>query len=140
MSTLSDPSLPNHVDEYLLLGKEADASDIHLSVSSSPTCRRYGTLLPMWENAPKFTDADTEALVRGFLDEQQLKRLLEQGDVDFAYTNANGRYRTSVVRQRLGYDLAFRIITSNLRTLDELGMPNQLKLLTQYHNGLVLVT
>ena len=140
MSSLSDPTWPTHVDDYLHLGKEADASDIHLSVSSPPTYRRYGTLLPMWENAPKLAAEDTEALVKGFLDEEQWKRLVDQGDVDFAYNNANGRYRTSVVRQRLGYDLAFRIITSNLRTLDELGMPNQLKLLTQYHNGLVLVT
>jgi twitching motility protein PilT len=94
----------------------------------------------MWESAPLLSAEDTEKLVRGFLDEAQLARLESQGDVDFAYTNATGRYRTSVVRQRLGYDLAFRIISSNLRTLDELGMPPQLKLLTQYHNGLVLVT
>ena len=140
MSSFSDPTLLGHVDDYLNLGKEADASDIHLSVSSPPTCRRYGALLPMWENAPKLTAEDTEALVKGFLDEQQCQRLIDQGDVDFAYNNARGRFRTSVVRQRLGYDLAFRIITSNLRTLDELGMPHQLKLLTQYHNGLVLVT
>ena len=137
---MTEHPLPKHVDEYLELGKQADASDIHLSVSSPPTCRRYGTLLPMWENAPQLTAEDTEKLVRGFLDEAQLARLESQGDVDFAYTNASGRYRTSVVRQRLGYDLAFRIIASNLRTLDELGMPPQLKLLTQYHNGLVLVT
>lgn len=136
----SDPALPSHVDEYLELGKQAEASDIHLSVSSPPTCRRFGTLLPMWENAPILTAENTEALVRGFLDEQQWGRLQEHGDVDFAYNNANGRFRTSVVRQRLGYDLAFRIISSNLRTLDELGMPKQLKLLTQYNNGLVLVT
>ena len=140
MSPLSDSTLPNHVDDYLNLGKEADASDIHLSVSSPPTCRRYGALLPMWEDAPKLTAEDTEALVKGFLDEQQWQRLVDQGDVDFAYNNASGRFRTSVVRQRLGYDLAFRIITSNLRTLDELAMPHQLKMLTQYHNGLVLVT
>jgi twitching motility protein PilT len=140
MSSFSDPTLLGHVDDYLNLGKEADASDIHLSVSSPPTCRRYGALLPMWKNAPKLTAEDTEALVKGFLDEQQWQRLIDQGDVDFAYNNARGRFRTSVVRQRLGYDLAFRIITSNLRTLDELGMPHQLKLLTQYHNGLVLVT
>jgi twitching motility protein PilT len=137
---MSEHPLPAHVDDYLNLGKQADASDIHLSVSSPPTCRRYGTLLPMWENAPLLTAEDTEKLVRGFLDESQLARLESQGDVDFAYTNSTGRYRTSVVRQRLGYDLAFRIIASNLRTLDELGMPPQLKLLTQYHNGLVLVT
>jgi len=137
---MSEHPLPSHVDDYLNLGKQADASDIHLSVSSPPTCRRYGTLLPMWENAPLLTAEDTEKLVRGFLNESQLARLEDQGDVDFAYTNANGRFRTSVVRQRLGYDLAFRIINSSLRTLDELGMPHQLKLLTQYHNGLVLVT
>jgi twitching motility protein PilT len=137
---MSEHPLPSHVDDYLNLGKQADASDIHLSVSSPPTCRRYGTLLPMWESAPLLTAEDTEKLVRGFLDEAQLARLESQGDVDFAYTNTTGRYRTSVVRQRLGYDLAFRIISSNLRTLDELGMPPQLKLLTQYHNGLVLVT
>jgi twitching motility protein PilT len=136
----SDSTLPSHVDEYLDLGKQAEASDIHLSVSSPPTCRRYGTLLPMWENAPPLTPENTEELVRGFLDEHQLARLQEIGDVDFAYNNVNGRYRTSVVRQRLGYDLAFRIISSTLRTLDELGMPKQLKLLTQYNNGLVLVT
>ncbi len=140
MSSQSQKPLLAHVDEYLLLGKEREASDVHLSVTSQPTCRRYGQLIPMWDDAPHLTAEDTEQLIRGFLDEHQLARLFEHGDVDFAYTNANGRYRTSVVRQRLGYDLAFRIINSSLRTLDELGMPPQLKLLTQYHNGLVLVT
>jgi twitching motility protein PilT len=140
MTSTLESTLPDHVDEYLNLGTQAEASDIHLSVSSPPTCRRFGTLMPMWENAPLLTAENTEALVRGFLDEQQWARLTEHGDVDFAYTNVNGRFRTSVVRQRLGFDLAFRIINSSLRTLDELGMPHQLKLLTQYHNGLVLVT
>jgi twitching motility protein PilT len=140
MSSTLESTLPDHVDEYLNLGTQAEASDIHVSVSSPPTCRRFGTLMPMWENAPLLTAENTETLVRGFLDEQQWARLTEIGDVDFAYTNANGRFRTSVVRQRLGFDLAFRIINSSLRTLDELGMPHQLKLLTQYHNGLLLVT
>ena len=139
MSQTSETSLP-HIDDYLRLGMQADASDVHLSVLSPPTCRRYGTLMPLWDGAPLLTPEDTEALARGFLNEAQLERLLHQGDVDFAYANADGRFRTSVVRQRLGFDLAFRIIQSNVRTLDELGMPSQLKLLTQYHNGLVLVT
>ena len=133
-------ALPQHVDEYLNLGKAAEASDVHLSVASPPTCRRYGQLMPLWQDAPQLTPDNTEALVMGFLDEAQKAQLLERGDVDFAYSNAAGRYRTSIVRQRLGFDLAFRIISTNLRTLEELGMPPQLKLLTQYHNGLVLVT
>ena len=132
--------IPKHVDEYLNLGKAAGASDVHLSVSSPPTCRRYGQLLPLWQDAPLLTAEDTEALVAGFLDERQSEQLGKRGDVDFAYSNAMGRYRTSVVRQRLGLDLAFRIINSDILTLDQLGMPPQLKLLTQYQNGLVLVT
>jgi len=140
MSSADSTELPKHVNDYLNLGKQASASDVHLSVSSPPTCRRYGSLLPMWENAPLLRAEDTEGLVKSFLNELQMQRLLEMGDVDFAYTNENGRYRTSVVRQRLGYDLAFRIIDDTLRTLDELKMPPQLKLLTQYQNGLVLVT
>ena len=132
--------IPKHVDEYLNLGKSAGASDVHLSVSSPPTSRRYGQLLPLWQDAPLLKPEDTEALVAGFLDEQQSEQLNKRGDVDFAYSNAMGRYRTSVVRQRLGIDLAFRIINSEILTLDQLGMPPQLKLLTQYQNGLVLVT
>ena len=129
-----------HVDQYLAIGKESGASDIHLSVNLRPTWRRFGTLEPIWLQADKLTAADTERLAMNFLDDAQKKLLEERGDVDFAYSNADGRYRTSVVRHRLGYDLVFRIIQTNVRTMDELGLPPQLKLLTQYQNGLVLVT
>lgn len=130
----------HHVDQYLAIGKESGASDIHLSVNLRPTWRRFGTLEPIWLQADKLTAADTERLAMSFLDEAQKKLLEERGDVDFAYTNENGRYRTSVVRHRLGYDLVFRIIQASVRSMDELGLPPQLKLLTQFQNGLVLVT
>lgn len=129
-----------HVDQYLTVGKESDASDVHLSVNSQPVWRRFGILEPIWQQAPLLTAADTERLAMSFLDDKQKAQLAERGDVDFAYSNPFGRFRTSVVRQRIGYDLVFRIINNNVRTMDELGLPEQLKLLTQYHNGLVLVT
>ncbi len=136
----SVPHALEHVDQYLAIGKESGASDIHLSVNVQPTWRRFGTLEPIWLQADRLTAADTERLAMGFLNEAQKKLLAERGDVDFAYGNAEGRYRTSVVRHRLGYDLVFRIIQTHVRTMDELGLPPQLKLLTQYQNGLVLVT
>ena len=129
-----------HVDQYLTIGKESGASDIHLSVNVQPTWRRFGTLEPIWLQADRLAAADTERLAMGFLKDAQKKLLEDRGDVDFAYSNESGRYRTSVVRHRLGYDLVFRIIQTHVRTMDELGLPPQLKLLTQYQNGLVLVT
>jgi twitching motility protein PilT len=79
-------------------------------------------------------------LAEGFLSNLHKTQLNERGDADFAYANPFGRYRTSVVRQRLGVDLVFRIINTKVRTMDELGLPEHLKLLTRYQNGLILVT
>ena len=99
-----------------------------------------GTLQPIWPDLPKLTAENTEALARSFLDAGQLAQLEERGDVDFAYATAFGRFRTSVVRQRLGLDLVFRVIATDVRTMDELGLPESLKLLTRFQNGLILVT
>ncbi|MES2573081.1 MAG: PilT/PilU family type 4a pilus ATPase [Verrucomicrobiota bacterium] len=129
-----------HVDQYLQIGQESDASDIHLGVNAQPVWRRYGSLEPIWLQADILTSADTERLALGFLSDPQKRLLQQRGDVDFAYATSFGRFRASVVRHRLGYDLVFRIIKSQVRTMDELGLPAELKLLTQYQNGLVLVT
>jgi twitching motility protein PilT len=129
-----------HVDDYLSIGQEAGASDIHLGVNAPPLWRLYGILCPIWPDAPRFTAAQTAALAEGFLSDLEKSHLAERGDADFAYANAFGRFRTSVVRQRLGIDLVFRIINTKVRTMDELGLPEHLKLLTRYQNGLILVT
>ncbi len=129
-----------HVDDYLAVGQEAGASDIHLGVSAPPLWRLHGMLQPIWPNAAPLTAATTQELADAFLTEQQQAQLTERGDVDFAYANEGRRFRTSVARQRLGTDLVFRIINTRVRTMDELGLPEHLKLLTRYHNGLILVT
>jgi twitching motility protein PilT len=86
------------------------------------------------------TADDTERLAMGFLNDEQKKRLAEKGDIDFAYATEFGRFRASVVRHRLGLDLVFRIISTSVRTMDQLGLPETLKMLCQYQNGLILVT
>jgi twitching motility protein PilT len=129
-----------HVDEYLAIGQQAGASDIHLGVNAPPIWRLHGTLQPIWPEAPRVTSDQTLGLAESFLSGLHKTQLNERGDVDFAHANSFGRYRTSVVRQRLGVDLVFRIINTKLRTMDELGLPEQLKLLTRYQNGLILVT
>jgi twitching motility protein PilT len=128
------------VDQYLAVGQQAGASDVHLSVNAPPIWRLHGILRPIWPDAPKFTAEDTAALANGFLTDLQKAHLAERGDADFAYANDFGRFRTSVVRHRLGIDILFRIISTRVRTMDELGLPQHLKMLTRYQNGLILVT
>jgi len=132
--------LLHHVDEYLAIGQQAGASDIHLGVNAPPIWRLHGTLRPIWPDAPRFKAEQTKKLADAFLNDGQRTLIDQRGDADFAYANAKGRYRASVVRQRLGTDIVFRIINTRVRTMDELGLPEHLKLLTRYHNGLILVT
>ena len=133
-------ALLRHIDEYLAVGQEAGASDIHLGVNAPPVWRLHGTLQPIWPDAPRFKPEQTRKLADSFLTDAQRQLVEERGDADFAYANAKGRYRASVVRQRLGTDIVFRIINTRVRTMDELGLPEHLKLLTRYQNGLILVT
>src|SRR6266478_3342123 len=132
--------LLRHVDEYLAVAQEAGASDVHLGVNAPPVWRLHGTLQPIWPDAPRFKAEQTQKLADTFLNDVQRVLVKERGDADFAYANSRGRYRASVARQRLGTDIVFRIINTRVRTMDELGLPEHLKLLTRYHNGLILVT
>ncbi|MCH1408609.1 MAG: PilT/PilU family type 4a pilus ATPase [Verrucomicrobiales bacterium] len=130
----------DHVDEYLRLAQEYDVSDIHLAPNSQPKWRRFGLLQPIWENGDVITPEQTEKLARGYLPEPELNRLEEKGDVDFAYAPDFGRFRASVVKTRVGWEMVFRIISTELRSMDDLGLPEAIKPLLEYHNGLVLIT
>jgi twitching motility protein PilT len=138
---MSTHQVLDHVDQYLQLGREYDCSDLHLATAYPPAWRRYGQLAPIWEDHHPLAPEDTERLARSFLGPAEWDRLQAKGDIDFAYSSSNGRYRASVVKQRLGYDMAFRIINSQIRSIEDIGLPLEHILpLTRYQNGLVLVT
>lgn len=130
-----------HIDDYLKIAIEYDCSDLHLATAYPPAWRRYGTLSPIWDDAAPLTAEDTERLAKCFLTDEQMTLLDERGDIDFAYASDLGRFRASVVKQRLGIDLVFRIIKNEIRTIEELKLPvEDLKPLTRYQNGLILIT
>jgi twitching motility protein PilT len=147
-SVVSEPSPHAHhfpagmdINQLLGLGFHAGASDVHLGVGSPALMRRHGTLQPLYPTAELLTSQNTEALVRSFLNPMQLETLEKQMALDFSHDVVGmARFRASVVKQRKGYDAVFRIINAKVRTMDELGLPDYLKVLTQYQNGLVLIT
>jgi twitching motility protein PilT len=130
----------NSVDEYLKLAQQYDCSDLHLATGSMPMWRRYGELQPIWDNAALITPEEAKRLSYGFLGEPQIKTLEKRGDVDFAYSPDYGRFRCSVVQQRLGIDMVFRVIKTEILSIEQLGLPETCRTLTRYQNGLVLVT
>ena len=143
VEVVHNSNLPNGmgVVDHLRLGFDAGASDVHIGVGAPPLMRRHGTLQPLYHDAPILTAANTEALVHSFLNPAQLNVLEKSKGLDFSYEVPGlARFRANVIQQRKGLDAVFRIINTRVRTMDELGLPEQLKVLTQYHNGLVLIT
>ncbi|PTX97657.1 type IV pili twitching motility protein PilT [Verrucomicrobia bacterium LW23] len=130
----------SHCHDFLRYAKSAGASDIHIGVGAPPLMRHNGILRPFWGGTPNLRADQTEAIIQSFLTPEQWAQFLEQKYLEISYQCELGRFRTSVVRQRKGFDVVFRIVETRVRTMDELGLPPSLKVLTQYHNGLVLIT
>lgn len=138
---MSEHQVLDHVDQYLQLGRDYECSDLHLATAYPPAWRRFGQLAPIWPDHQPLAPEDTERLMLSFLGPAEKERLETKGDIDFAYSSPTGRYRASVVKQRLGYDLVFRIINEKVKSIEDIGLPlDHILPLTRYQNGLVLVT
>jgi twitching motility protein PilT len=118
---------------------EAGASDIHLHAGAVERWRRHGKL----EERPgaPLDPARCETLLRSILTPAQAAALEKGGQVDVAYTLSGvARFRGNVYREQRGLDATFRVIPDHPPSLDELGLPSTLARLTNYHQGMVLVT
>jgi len=119
--------------------RAVDASDLHLAVAAIPHLRIHGamTALPL---AP-LGEEDVERMLHPILTESQRATLAETRTLDFCYkAGPLGRFRTNIFYQRKGLDAVFRLIPPEIPTLDEIGLPRSLWELTEYTQGLVLVT
>ena len=128
-----------HLHDYLTYARDIGGSDLHINVASPPVIRKYGRLAPL-PRTP-FTAAETEGLLFKILTDEQRQRIHTELALDFRYIIPNqGVYRTCIVKQRMGWDGSFRIVQSRVPSFTELGLPEQLRRLTEFNQGLVLVT
>ncbi len=116
------------------------ASDIHLKVGLAPSFRVQGALTPQ----PEFglvTNEGLGAALWNVMSEHQRKRFKDTNDCDLAYSVPNvARFRCSVFRQQGKIGAVLRAIPSTVMTIDELKLPQTLKLFARESRGLVLVT
>ena len=80
MSEVSAPEIESHplphVDNYLQVGQQAGASDVHLGVAAPPIWRVHGILQPMWPDAPILTKEQTVSLAEAFMPEVYKEELI----------------------------------------------------------------
>lgn len=127
------------MNDLLQLVVDEGASDLHLAVGSAPVLRINGGMHPL--DSEPLTPADTERLMLEITDEEHLARIKEVGGTDYGFGfEDQARFRVSVLQQKGHYGIVMRQIPSKLMTLDDIGLPPQVRDLLFRPRGLVLVT
>ncbi|MFN7942204.1 MAG: type IV pilus twitching motility protein PilT [Thermoanaerobaculia bacterium] len=133
------PASGRRIDRLLEFAVRQGASDFHLASGEPVRLRVRGELLTAGER--KLSRAEVEPLIREILDGAQQEELLRRGQVDFAISIAGvARFRGNAFRHQTGLSVALRAIPLEVPSLADLGLPTTLARLTNYHQGLVLLT
>jgi twitching motility protein PilT len=134
-----DPQSREALHTILREAVAAGASDIHLHAGAPLRQRRHGVLEE--QSGPPLDPAKADAMLRSILTEEQVVALDADGQIDLAYTLPGvGRFRANLYRQQRGTDGVLRAVPDHPPSLEELGLPSTLARLTNYHQGMVLVT
>jgi twitching motility protein PilT len=135
--------MQNNVPRIEILLEEVvkkKASDLHLQVGLPPMLRVDGALMPV-AGADVLTDEAVETLIFAILDEDQKQILLKDKEFDFSFAFGDlGRFRVNAFHERGNLAAALRLITNEILTIEQLGLPPIVNKFADYPRGLVLVT
>ena len=120
---------------------EIDGSDLHLKVPAPPLIRAMGALEPI-PGADELTPEDTEAAVRQLVKEpQKLEEFASEHEVDFSFSLPGcSRFRVNAFRQRGVVSLVARAVPHEIKSLDQLGLPQVISEIADEERGIILVT
>jgi len=127
------------LNELLIATKERDASDLHITVGVPPVLRINGKLQKM--NLPVLDANDVHEIVSRILSEEQKNIYQKLHELDFSHELKNvARFRINVFQHRRGEAIAFRLIPEKIKSVEELGLPEEIISFTNKSKGFVLVT
>jgi twitching motility protein PilT len=128
------------IDSLLQNLVESGGSDLHLSEGEYPKTRVHGAiaLIPDQE---LLTHERIHTLLSEICDPKAFEHYLETGDLDFAYgMNEQSRFRCNYLKQKNGLAAVFRLIPTEIASLEDLNIPAVIKQFGHMRSGLVLVT
>jgi twitching motility protein PilT len=128
------------IDKALRTLVEREGSDLHIKVDSPPIARMHGELVPL-EGFGVLSAADTEKAFHDIAEVRSLTEFEEDGEADFSYAlQGVSRYRVNCFKQRGAISIVCRAIPFEIRSIEELGLPEVVQKLAEEQRGIVLVT
>ena len=127
------------INAFLELVVKQKGSDLHLISGNPPRVRLNGETFPV--KYRDLTPDETRDLLYEIMTPLQRQHFEQENGVDFAY-EAEGlaRFRVNVFEHLRGIGAVFRVIPTEVMSLQKLGLPPVLKNFCRQRKGLILVT
>lgn len=127
------------LSELLAFAVKNNASDIHLSSELPPMIRIDGEIRRIKVDA--LSSSQVQDMIQDIMSDLQRKEFEKSWEADFAFDIPNvARFRVNVFNQENGPAAAFRIIPTEVKSLDMIEAPPIFSNLASKSRGLILVT
>ena len=111
------------VSELLAFTVKNGASDLHVSSGEPPMIRIHGDMTRI--KMPELAERDVQDMVYDIMNDTQRKLFEEHLELDFSFSLGDiARFRVNVFKQNRGMAAAFRVIPSEVFTLEQLKCPD----------------
>ncbi|HWW66439.1 MAG TPA: ATPase, T2SS/T4P/T4SS family, partial [Solirubrobacterales bacterium] len=128
------------IDSALRTLVEREGSDLHVKVAAPPIVRLHGELSHL-EGYGELSGEDTEKAFHEIAEVRSLTEFEEEGEADFSYSIPGvSRFRVNAFKQRDSVSIVCRAIPFEIRSIDDLGLPEVVRSLAEEARGIVLVT
>ncbi len=126
------------IEQLLTFMKQHDADDLYLTVGRPPSYKIAGSVKPAGKQV--LTPEDMQRLAEAVMDEKKAREFAEHKEQNLALFNPEiGRFRVNLYRQKEQIAMVIRKIETEIKTLDDLKLPEVLKTTIMAKRGLILV-
>jgi len=126
------------VQQLLTLMKQKGASDLFITAGFPPAIKLDGQMTPVMEK-PLSGEASA-TIIRSLMNDRQIKDFESTNECNFAISPPSiGRFRVNAFVQQGKVGGVLRTINTEIPTVEQLGLPMQLKNIVMEKRGLVLM-
>jgi twitching motility protein PilT len=130
---------PYHINQFLEMMVENNASDLIVKAGSPPSYRIDGSIHKA--DMEKLLPGQVEKLGHDFLEEDEVEKVLGGQEFDGSHAISGlGRFRVNAFMQRETLAMVFRHIEEEILNFSQLHLPEAIEKITRLERGLVLIT
>ena len=127
------------VSELLAFTVKNGASDLHLSSGEPPMIRIHGDMTRI--KMPELPEREVQTMVYDIMNDTQRKLFEEHLELDFSFSLGDiARFRVNCFKQNRGMAAVFRVIPTEVFTLEQLKCPDVFNDISMTPRGICLVT